>query len=78
VALIPKGALGSERAAIVAVIISLVGLLVIPVVTVPAMLVAGFRWRSAPRWTRLTLVIGAALFAAYVLAIKPHPPAAQH
>ncbi len=76
--IIPKGALSSKRAATVALIISFVGLLVIPVITVPTMLVAGFRWRSAPRWTRLSLVIGAAVFAAYVLAIKPHAPAAQH
>jgi hypothetical protein len=56
----------------------LVGLLVIPVITMPAMLVAGFGWRSAPRWTRLSLVIGPVIFAIYVLAIKPHAPAAQH
>jgi hypothetical protein len=78
VALIPKGALSSKRAATVAVIISFVGLLVIPVITVPAMLVAGFGWRSAPRWTRLSLVIGAVVFAACVLAVKPHAPGGQH
>lgn len=78
-ALIPKGALSSKRAATVAVIISLVGLLVVPVITMPAMLVAGFGWRSAPRWTRLSLVIGPVIFAVYVLAIKTHAPtAAQH
>jgi hypothetical protein len=78
VALIPKGALSSKRAATVAVIISFVGLLVIPVITLPAMLVAGFGWRSAPRWTRLSLVIAPVIFAVYVLAIKTHAPAAQH
>jgi hypothetical protein len=78
VALIPKGALSSKRAATAAVIISFVGLLVIPVITVPAMLVAGFAWRSAPRWTRLSLVIGPVIFAVYVLAIKTHAPVAQH
>lgn len=78
VALIPKGVLSSKRAASVAVIISVVGLLVVPVIAMPAMLVAGFAWRSAPRWTRLSLVIGPVIFAVYVLAITTHPSAAQH
>ena len=77
-ALIPKSALSSKRAATIAVIVSLVGLLVIPVITVPAMLIAGFGWRSAPWWARLLLVIGAVVFAACVLTVKPHAPAAQH
>jgi hypothetical protein len=42
------------------------------------MLFAGFRWRSAPRWTRLSLVIGAVVFVVYVLAVRPHARAAQH
>lgn len=75
VPLIPKGALSSKRAAAVAVIISFAGLLVIPVITVPAMIAAGFGWRSAPRWTRLSLIIGAVVFAVYVLGIKTHPTA---
>jgi hypothetical protein len=78
VALIPKSALSSKRAVTVALIISLIGLLVVPVITVPAMLVAGFGWRSAPRWARLLLVIGALVLAACVLTVKPHAPAAQH
>jgi hypothetical protein len=78
VTLIPKGALSSKRAATVAVIVSVVGLLVIPVITVPAMLLAGFGWRSAPRWTRLSLVIGAVVFVACVLVVKPQVPGAQH
>jgi protein-S-isoprenylcysteine O-methyltransferase Ste14 len=78
VALIPKSALSSKRAATIAVIVSLVGLLVIPVITVPVMLVAGFGWRSAPRWARLLLVIAAVVYAACVLTVKPHAPAAQH
>lgn len=77
-ALIPKGALSGKRAATVAVIISFLGLLIIPVITVPAMLVAGFAWRSAPRWARLLLVIGAVVFTVFVLAVKQHAPAAQH
>lgn len=74
--LIPKGALNSKRTATFAVVASLAGLVLIPVVTIPAMLVAGFGWRSAPRWTRLTLVIGAVLFAAYLVTVKSPP--AQH
>ena len=69
--LFPKKALSSKRTAILAVIASVVGLAVIPVLTVPAMLVAGFGWRSAPRWARMTLVIGAVIFAAYLVAVKP-------
>ena len=78
VALFPKGALASKRTATFAVIASGVGLLLIPVLTIPAMLVAGFGWRSAPRWTRVTLVIGAVLFAAYLVTIKPGAPHLQH
>jgi hypothetical protein len=52
--------------------------LLIPVLTIPAMLVAGFGWRSAPRWTRVTLVIGAVLFAAYLVSVKPAAPHLQH
>ena len=75
--LIPKDALSGKRAAAAVVIISLAGLLVIPAVTVPAMLAAGFGWHSAPRWTRLSLVIGAAV-AIYVLTVRPYAPAARH
>jgi hypothetical protein len=77
VALIPKGALSSKRTATFAVVASAIGLLVIPILTIPAMVVAGIGWRSAPRWTRVTLLIGAVLFAAYLLAAKTPPPA-QH
>ena len=73
-ALIPKAALGSKRTATAAVVASGLGLLLIPVLTIPAMLVAGFGWRSAPRWTRITLVIGAVLFAAYLVAAKAPAP----
>jgi hypothetical protein len=78
VALIPKGALRSKRTATFAVIASAVGLLLIPVLTIPAMLVAGFGWRSAPRWTRATLLIGAVLFAAYLVSVKQAAPPLQH
>jgi hypothetical protein len=72
-ALIPRGALNSKRAATFAVIASVIGLAVIPVLTVPAMLIAGVSWRSAPLWTRITLIAGAVLFAAYLLTLKPAP-----
>jgi hypothetical protein len=75
VALIPKSALSSKQTATAAVVASVVGLVTIPVLTVPAMLVAGFGWRSAPRWTRLTLIAGAILFAAYLVKANP---AAHH
>lgn len=78
VALIPKGVLNSERTATFAVIASIVGLIVIPILTVPAMLIAGFGWRGAPRWTRVTLIAGAVLFAAYVLYAKPGSPHTAH
>jgi 4-hydroxybenzoate polyprenyltransferase len=74
VALFPKGAFSSKHAAIFVVAVSAVGLAVVPVLTVPAMLLAGFKWRSAPRWTRLTLVIGGVIFAAYFIALKPATP----
>ena len=77
-ALIPKGALGSKRTATFAVVASGVGLLIIPVLTIPAMLVAGIGWRSAPRWARATLLIGAVLFAAYLVTVKPAAPPIQH
>lgn len=78
VALIPKGVLGSKRAATFAVVASVVGLAVIPVVTVPAMLLAGFSWHSAPRWARATLIIGGVFFAAYLLALKPAGQTGHH
>lgn len=74
VALIPKSALSSKQTATAAVVASVVGLVTVPVLTVPAMLVAGFGWRSAPRWTRMTLILGAVLFAAYLATVKTPPP----
>jgi hypothetical protein len=73
VALIPKSALSSKQTATAAVVASVVGLVTVPVLTVPAMLVAGFGWRSAPRWTRMTLILGAVLFAAYLATVKTAP-----
>lgn len=73
VALIPRGALNSKRTATFAIIVSVIGLAVIPILTVPAMLIAGVTWKSAPTWTRLTLIVGAVLFAAYLVTVKPAP-----
>jgi hypothetical protein len=77
VALIPKRALQSKSTAILALAVSVVGLAVIPILTLPAMLLAGVGWTSGPRWTRVTLVVGAILFAAYLIAVKPDH-VAQH
>lgn len=77
-AFIPEGALKSKRTATFAVIVSIIGLAVIPVLTVPAMFLAGLSWRSAPRWTRATLVIGAIFFVAYAVALKPGAPVPRH
>jgi hypothetical protein len=78
VAFIPESALKSKRTAISAVVVSIIGLAVIPVLTVPAMFLAGLSWRSAPRWARLTLVIGAIFFVAYAVALKPAAPVPRH
>ena len=77
-ALLPKGALDSKRTATAAVIIAFIGMIVIPVLAVPAMFLAGIGWRSAPRWARLTLIIGALLFAAYLVTLKPVAPVVHH
>jgi hypothetical protein len=74
VALIPRGALESKRTATFAIVVSVIGLAVIPVLTIPAMLIAGVSWKSAPAWTRLALIAGAVLFAAYLLTLKPAAP----
>ena len=76
-ALIPKRALQSKSTAVLALAVSVVGLAVVPILALPAMFVAGIGWRSGPRWTRVTLVLGAILFAAYLIAVKPGH-AAQH
>jgi hypothetical protein len=71
VALIPKGSLQSKRTAQFAVIASLIGLAVIPVITVPAMFLGGIAWSGAPRWARMTLIVGAVFFVAYFVVAKP-------
>ncbi len=77
VALIPKVSIDSKRFGVFAVIAAVIGLVITPVLTVAAMVLAGVGWRSAPRWTRLTLLIGAVLFIAYHISVK-QPPAIRH
>jgi hypothetical protein len=72
VALIPKVKVSGKPAGIFAVIAALVGLAVIPILAVAAMVLVGVAWKDGPRWARLTLVIGAVLYVAYVVASK-HP-----
>ena len=56
---------------------AVIGLVITPVLTVAAMVLAGVGWRSAPRWTRATFLIGAVLFIAYHISVK-QPPAIGH
>jgi protein-S-isoprenylcysteine O-methyltransferase Ste14 len=77
-AFLPKGALQSKRTAQLAVVASLIGLVVVPVLTVPAMFLGGITWSGAPRWARMTLIIGAVVFVAYFAAFKPAGQVAHH
>ena len=76
VALIPKVKLGGKPAGILAVIAAAIGLAVIPILAVAAMVLLGVAWKDAPRWTRVTLIAGAVLYAAYRVGAKH--PAAHH
>jgi hypothetical protein len=76
VALIPKVKVSGKPAGIFAVIAALVGLAVIPILAVAAMVLVGVAWKDGPRWARVTLVIGAVLYVAYVVASKH--PAVRH
>jgi hypothetical protein len=78
VALLPKGALQSKRTAQLAVALSVIGLAVAPIITVPAMFLGGITWHGAPRWARMTLIIGAILFVAYFVTFKPAGQVAHH
>lgn len=71
-ALIPKVKVNGKPAGIFAVIAAVVGLAVIPILAVAAMVLVGVAWKDGPRWARLTLVIGAVLYVAFVVASK-HP-----
>jgi|HubBroStandDraft_2_1064218.scaffolds.fasta_scaffold695618_1 hypothetical protein len=72
VALIPKVKVSGKPAGIFAVIAAIVGLAVIPVLAVAAMVLVGVAWKDGPWWARLTLIVGAVLYVAYVVASK-HP-----
>jgi protein-S-isoprenylcysteine O-methyltransferase Ste14 len=77
-AFLPKGALESKRTAQLAVAASVIGLVVVPVLTVPAMFLGGITWSGAPRWARMTLIIGAVVFVAYFVAFKPAGQVPHH
>jgi hypothetical protein len=59
--------LGHKNAPIVALIVAVLGLVVVPVLTVPAMVVAGIVWKAAVTWIRVTLVVGGVAFAYFAL-----------
>lgn len=70
-AFIPKGKLDTNSTAKIAVVVGVIGLFLVPILAVPAMLVAGLSWRSGPRWARLVLVAAAVVFAIYIVAAHP-------
>lgn len=72
VALIPKVKVGGKPAGIFAVIAAFIGLAVIPVLAVAGMVLVGVAWKDAPRWTRVTLIVGAVLYVAYRVGVD-HP-----
>jgi mannose/fructose/N-acetylgalactosamine-specific phosphotransferase system component IID len=72
VALIPKVKVSGKPAGILAVIAAVIGLAVIPILAVAAMVLAGVAWKDAPRWTRVTLLVGAVLYVAYRVGVS-HP-----
>ena len=72
VALIPKVRVSGKPAGVFAVIAAIVGLAVIPVLAVAAMVLVGVAWKDGPWWARLTLIVGAVLYVAFVVASK-HP-----
>jgi hypothetical protein len=76
VALIPKVKVGGKPAGIFAVIAAFIGLAVIPVLAVAGMVLVGIAWKDAPRWTRVTLIVGAVLYVAYRAGVAH--PAAHH
>jgi hypothetical protein len=69
VALIPKVKVGGKPAGIVAVLAAFIGLAVIPILTVAAMVLVGVAWKDGPRWTRVTLILGAVLYVAYRIGV---------
>ena len=77
VALIPKVKVSGKPAGVAAVLAALIGLAVIPILAVAAMVLVGIAWKDGPRWTRMTLIIGAVLYVAYAVASK-HPAVSHH
>jgi hypothetical protein len=59
--------LGHKNAPVIALIVALLGLIIVPVLAVPAMVVGGITWRAAATWVRMTLVVGAIAFAYFML-----------
>jgi hypothetical protein len=76
VALIPKVKVSGKPAGILAVIAAVIGLAVIPILAVVGMVLVGVAWKDAPRWTRVTLLVGAVLYVAYRVGVSH--PAGQH
>lgn len=76
VALIPKVDAGGKPVGILAIIAAVIGLAVAPILAVAAMVLLGVGWKGAARWTRATLIVGAVLYTAFVIAAKH--PAAHH
>jgi hypothetical protein len=76
VALIPKVKLGGKPAGIVAILAAFIGLAIIPILAVAGMVLTGVAWKDGPRWTRVTLLVGAVLYVAYRIGI--HHPAVSH
>lgn len=72
-ALIPKVKVSGKPLGILAVIAAFIGLAVIPILAVAAMVLAGVGWTGAPRWTRVTLIVGAVLYVAYRATTRSAP-----
>jgi hypothetical protein len=70
VAVIPKVKVKPEHSAIFAIAVAVIGLLIIPVLTLPAMLITGVAWKAGKAWARITLVGGAVLILVIVVAGK--------
>jgi hypothetical protein len=65
--------LSDKRAAGLAVTVAIIGLFIIPILVIPTMVIAGWKWESGPRWARGTLVVVAIVFVAYLVMAKPAP-----
>ncbi|HMH90102.1 MAG TPA: hypothetical protein VK586_03355 [Streptosporangiaceae bacterium] len=71
-ALIPKVKVSGKPAGILAIIAAVIGLAVIPILAVAGMVLVGVAWKDGPRWTRVTLIVGAVLYLAYRVGVN-HP-----